>query len=743
MVASVPIISRLRFDPSIERRSERIEGSTLAEIIADELPGVSDAQLNRLVVTLTDAHGEATIERRLWRFVRPKAAATVTLRLQVGGGSALRSVLSLAIMAATAVFAAWALPVLGPLVTGLASAAIGAGSNLLLGALGKTDEDKVEQRYTISGTRNQANPWGPVPVLLGRHRIYPPVAAQPYSEIIGDDQYWRFLFLIGEGGHSLDDFRIGETEIGSFGGVELEARGGWPGDAPITLYEETVIEDQLGIEIVFEDGFTIRRSARAADALSIDLYFPQGLYWTDADREIRSMSCALEVQYRVKGENGAPDGWWISAASLFIEESKNDPFWRTLRWEVSSPGTYEVQIKRIVAESEDSDTQDTVQWACLRTIRYAPPIVYPRPLALVALKIRASRQLSGTLDQFNLIAHRAIPDYDAASGNWVTRVTSNPASAFRQVLQGPATALPRGDDELDLDALADWHEWCAGKGLVYNRYHDFDATARDVLAQVAAAGRASPTQAGGRWSVVIDRPQTIVRAHITPRNASGFSGEKTYSTLPDAYRIKYLDETDGWKQAERIVNRPDLVGPPTLYEEIELPGYTHPDLILRGARWRFAQLMLRSETWYATQDFEYLTAPRGGLMLMQYPVLNTAMASARVKSVTSITIGGAERTLVILDELVTMAAGNGYVVRFRLRNGSSALWTIDTIAGETDRLLLGAGPALPAPGDLAMFGLAGSETIECIVAGIEAQKDLAARLTLIPHAPEIESLADG
>ncbi len=53
-------------------------------------------------------------------------------------------------------------------------------------------------------------------MVLGRHRVFPPYAAQPYTEIDGDDQYWRAMFLIGYGPVELEELKIGETPIEDF-----------------------------------------------------------------------------------------------------------------------------------------------------------------------------------------------------------------------------------------------------------------------------------------------------------------------------------------------------------------------------------------------------------------------------------------------------------------------------------------------------------------------------------------------
>lgn len=741
-MSDIAVISRLRFDPTIERHIERKEGATLAEIVAEELSGSVAPHLDFLIVSLHGRQSVAVVERRHWHLVRPKAGTTITIRMRAAGGGALRSVLSIAIMAATAIFAAWALPVLGPLGSALATAAIGIGANYLLSSLFQRDDKKVEDKYTIAGTRNQANPWGPVPQVYGQHRVYPNYWAFPFTKVIGDEQYLVALFVIGEGQHDLEQLRIGETGIEAFQGVTTEIRYGLESDDPITLYEEVTFEDAVGVELAFADGFSIRTTASNVDAISIDIHFPGGLFWTDADGDLRNMAAACEVQYRRKGENYDPDGPWVFVAAIYVEEATKEAFWRTHRWEVSGgPGTFDVQIKRANAESTDSNTTDTMQWTVVRGMRYQHPVNYPRPLCLIAVQIKASKQLSGTVDTFNVVASSHIPDWNGSA--WVTRTTRNPASIYRHVLQGSATALARSDAEINLDALAEWHEWNVSKGLTYERVHDFDASVRDVLQQVAAAGRATPSQpvlGGGKWSVVIDRIQTVLRAHISPRNASGFSGEVNYQTLPDAYRVKFLNRTKFWNADEIIVNRPGLSGDPELYEEIEFPGLTFPWVVEREAKRRFLSQQHRYETWYATQDFEHLVAPRGSLVRVSYPVLSAAMISGRVTKIETNDDGD---RVVTLDEQVTMTTGTSYAVRFRRADGSSSLWTIETVAGESNEVILVTGSAgEPEAGDLALFGVAGSETFECVVANVEAQRDLGARLTLVRHAPEIETTAD-
>ncbi len=736
------LVSALTFDPAITRTDTVREGFTIAELVAIAMPGASIDMMDRAVVYLARGQNSARIEPHRWHLVRPRAGTEVRVHAVLANG-AMKSIASLAIMAAAAFLAPYALGLLLPLgiqatamSTAIATGVLSAAGQLLLNSLvplGNKSEDETDQRYTIAGTRNRANPWGPIPAVLGTVRVTPPYATLPYTSIEGDDQYLHCAFCVGYGPIDVSSARIGETPLEEFAGVTIEYRAGWPGDAALTLVEETVFEDGLNIELHQADDWSTRRTASATQSISVDFYFQQGLFWVDDNQDIREMSLTLEVMYRKRGSS-----CWTYVSAIYIAAATKEPFWRSHRWiAADGPGAYDVRVRRYTPDSTDSNTTDTVTWSVMRSIRHAYPIRAPKPLALVGLKIRANKQLNGTIDTFNLLAKSIVTDWDGAQ-----RTSAIPSALYRHVLTGPATALARTADQLDTANLTDWHGWSYGKSLAYNRYHDFDSSLRDVLAAIGAAGRAAPSQSTGLWGVVIDRPQTVVRGHISPRNASQLSGEPIYRRLPDAWRMPYLDEEDDYSAAELVVLRPGLTGDPIVFEELSIPGITNRSQLYREGRRRFAELELRFEEFGATQDIEFLFAPRGSLVQFNFPVLSERMVSARVKQVQAGTISGTPATLVLLDDLVTMVDGGSYACRFQRGDGSSTLWTLVTRPGTTRTLRLAAGGALPAIGDLAFFGLAGFDSVDCIVKSIEPAKGPAGRLKLVRHAPEIEAIAD-
>ena len=742
-------------------------GSTIFEIVALALPGAPRSVLAMVRVTI----GETVIPIEFWGAVRPKPKTVVIVCVLPGNSGTLRAALSVAVsVAALALGQVYAAPLAAAIgfggstvATSLAGAAISGtvliAGTLLINSLVPIRKDQAQSAgvsssptYSIQGFRNVANPDGAVPCVLGKVRFAPPYAALPYSEVYGGETYIRALFLVGYGETKIRDIRLGDTPIERFKEVEVEVREGLPSDLPVTLYPTQIMEERLTVDLNVAYASTFgphtRYSASDATEASIDVMFPNGLFWMHSFRvgnNLTTVPLPLSVTIRIRMRlNGA--GPWVHVIDWPITAFTQKPISFTYRWTLPSRGRYEIEVTRLTADLDDLNAfqqndqfVSTSVWTAIRSYRPEYPLNFNQPLALIAVKARGSKQLNGVIDNLNCEASRVCLDWDSGSQSWVSRETQNPASLLRFAMQGPAMAYPLTDDGIDLDGLEDFHDYCEDKGLTYNRVHDFEANVFDVWSDIAAAGRAAPRDDGERWGVVIDRPQTVVMQHITARNSWGFSGERSYVRFPDAFRVKFYDETNSYKPAERVVAWPGFVGTPQIVESIELPGITHPDAIWREARRRQYELVHRRDTYFVTQDFEGAVARRGDLVRFSHDVLIRTQKSARVRAV--------DGDMVELDESVTMEDGKNYVLRFRKLPESegddlSVLRLVDFAGGDTSTIYLAGFGDAPNVGDLAMFGEAGNETLELLVREVEGAENLSRRFTLVDHAPQIETLAD-
>jgi hypothetical protein len=246
-------------------------------------------------------------------------------------------------------------------------------------------------------------------------------------------------------------------------------------------------------------------------------------------------------------------------------------------------GQYDVRITKTSDDYVGADqVSEQVVWTAMRAFRTTPPITFSKPLAMIAIRIRATSQLNGLISQLNAIVATKCLGFNGAA--WVPdTVTNNPADLFRYVLQGPSNGRPVADSKINIANLELWWTYCQAKGFAFNMVRDFKASVPETLTAIAAAGRATVTFTDGAWDVIWDEADAPIVQHFTPRNSWGFEGNPTYSHLPHAWRIRFMNEDMGYAQDERIVyddgyNADGSGGlmAATLFDSIEFPGITDP-----------------------------------------------------------------------------------------------------------------------------------------------------------------------
>lgn len=763
------VVAATQFDP--RRRVDMVApwGSSVAEIVEFVLPSIPPETARQYVRVFIN--GELVPVAR-WSRTRltPKNGdtPTVVVRIVAGNSGALRAGLSIAVgVAALALGQVWAAPLAAAIgfggsavATSVASGLISATTLLvgtfLINALipPRRDQSKTgtldSPTYAIQGFRNSTNPDGVIPSVYGKVRFAPPYAALPYTEAINGENYVYALFVVGYGPVEIRDIRLGDTPIDKYKEVEYQVRNGYSSDLPQTIYPKQVLEERLTVDLnkAYSDHFGAhpRFTATDADEFAIEIAFPSGLFWmhttvvsSTTTTQPLPFAVAFRISYRLNGVGAFTTVDWT--ITDLVQKT------RTYNYKIRPPGRgrYEVKVERLTQDFDDFNSWlqydqfvSVSIWTALRSYRPEYPLNFNKPLAVIAVKARGSKQLNGAIDNLNCEASRICKDWNGAA--WVDAETQNPASLYRYALQGPHCAFPRADAEIDLVALQNWHDFCGAKGLTYNRVHDFEASVFDVAEDVCAAGRGSARDDGEKWGVVVNQRQTITRAHITPRNAWDISGERPYLRIPDGFTVKFYDETNFYKPAERVIPWPGFVGDPIKLESIDLPGVTNPDLIWIEARRLQYETIYRRDVYYASQDYEGAIAQRGDLVRFNYDVLKKTQIAGRVKAVSG--------NAVTLDEWVTMQDAVSYGLRIRKMatvdgaDDLSILRTIQTTAGQTNTIILtGAGMA-PEPGDLFMFGVSGQESIECLVTKRESTNDLGARLTLTPYAANVFDLVD-
>ncbi len=325
----------------------------------------------------------------------------------------------------------------------------------------------------------------------------------------------------------------------------------------------------------------------------------------------------------------------------------------------------------------------------------------------------------------------------ASSGRiWEYRSTRNPASLFRYVLQHPANAQRVPDSQIDLDAISDWHTYCRTNKFFFDAVITDTSSLLDVLRDIAAAGRSSPSFVDGRWSVITDKPRSFISQHFTPHNSWGFEGVRVLPKIPHAFRVSFNNAEKSYQPDEMIVyNDGYSSANATLFEGLTLPGVTTTAAVYKHARFHLAQIKLRPETYTLNADIEHLICNRGDLVKVTHDVPMWGIASARIKNRIS-------STVFELDEEIPMDASTSYTIRVRSNlSGASTVRTVQAVG--TDgyyrqiTITSSATTSQIDAGDLVLFGELNSESVDLIVQSIEPSENLTARITLVDYSPAV------
>lgn len=700
--------------------------------------------------------GGHDVYREYWSKVRVKAGATVNV-ICVPAKNAFKAIFAILIAVVALVVAPW---LAGPgllgltagttafsIATGMIGAGISMAGSLIANALfppatdGGPQSEKTKALYSIGGAPNTINPFGAIPVVLGQHRMSPPNAARPYTEIAGDDQYLRQKFVVGYGPIEVSDIRIGETPIDSFEDVEIEISQNHI-TTPNTLYKTPVFEESLSI--LLERGpdtstmgaWSERTTADNITFFSIDLSAPNGLYAIDRKEGKRiTTTLTMEAQYKLNS-SGTWLPWFTEELTGSSQQARRYNFKKSV-----ASGQYDIRIRmqNVKYSGKNTNRAEQIYWSAIRGRRTQSVINFSRPLTIIDIYIKATGELSGQIDTLNMIAKPLMRSWDSTSGLWVAnQKTRNPADIFRYVLQGDANHRPVANSKIDLQSLQDWHTFCKGNGFTFEYVVTEQRSIYHMLSMVAAAGRASVTLRDGKWGVVWDQQPvdpdnpTIVQ-YFTPRNSTGFQSVRAYTDAPHAFRMSFINRDNNYLNDERIVYDDGYsASNATKFEGMDAPGATDPNLVWRLGRYQMAQNRLQRETYIFNTDYEHLICTKGDRISVVYDTVLWGVGQARVKSI-------GPDDVVTLDDAIPVDRLFTYTFRIRMETGFAHARNIGGfITGDLYTLTIpGAYAAGVKVGDLVQAGEQGTDRAILRVKSITPQADLSAQVECVDNAPGI------
>lgn len=698
--------------------------------------------------------GGYQVPRELWGKLRPKAGQTISVDLYPqGGGSGSKwlRIIAMAVLTvvtsgiATAGWFAGAAAAVG--VASTLAAIVGLVGTLLINALippampGMPGaQDPFEQANSLTGTSNRAAPYAVIPCVVGTMTFFPPHAALPYTEVVGEDQYLRMMLDLGYGHVNVSDIEIGGTAIANYDDVEYEVT-----DTP-TLYTNDIFEASVAAALADGDPAIIRTTQGNTSEISLDILFGRGLFGVSDKGDTITATCTFDIDYSPAGA-----GTWVpvtaasglsysggmrsSSGNVVVSSGERKTLRAGLRFKVPA-GSYDIRVKRISTSFPGASANGQIgdaTWTVLRSISAQSPST--TGTTKLCVRIRATDQLNGVVQNLSCRVEQKIRTYDSVSDAWLApSATQNPAWIYHWLLTTcPAVERHVADDRMDLASIEAWAADCEAMGYVTSFVMDSGRALGDILRDVLAAGRGSYGTRNGRHSVVRDIEQTIPVQMFTTANSWDYSYGRSFAAPPHALKVKFTNPQANNQQDERVVYADGYsAGTATRFESLDLRMVPDPAAVWRLAKYHLSVIYNRAMQHTFQADIEHMVCERGDLIMHAHELTGWGVATGRIRSVTA--------TTVTLDGPVTLEAATSYKLQVRKSDGTQETVSITDAAGTYTTLTT---TTTADPGDLFAIGEVNKVTAPLVVRKIEPSSDMSATLTCVDAAPAVWTAGTG
>ena len=510
----------------------------------------------------------APVLRKNWGDVLDNNELVCFVTLPLGGGGGGKSsnpvqvVLTVAVIVASVYTGGAVGAAYGAAWGAAAAAAVSIGGSILVNALVPTPKPSLNgmtsssytqsPTYSLQAQGNTARLGNPIPVIYGKHLIYPDFAAQPYYRYQNNEQYVYQLHCIGQGNYSVGQIRIEDTPISSFKEITYKVIN--PGETN-TLFDEDVVTsaEVAGQELIKGEicgGFVLNPTESKVNKIEIDVAFQRGLYYANDSGNLNSKTVQWRVDARLIDDEDNALGDWKTLGTETVTDATVNGIYKTYTYTVTK-GRYEVRATRLDEKDESSRAGHEIRWV------YAKGYVVSDKnygnVTLLAIVMRATNNLSQRSSRLvNCVVTRKLKTWTPSGGWSGLKATRSIAWALADILKADYGAKLT-DKYIDLNALYQLDQKWSSRGDTFNAVFDSKLTVYEALSRVAKVGRAVAFIQGGIVRFVRDEPKTIPVAMFSPRNIVKNSLSIQYimpsEDTADSVCVEYFSENT-WKTSE-------------------------------------------------------------------------------------------------------------------------------------------------------------------------------------------------
>ena len=658
-----------------------------------------------------------------------------------GGKNPLNTVLMIAVMVVATVYGGplgASLGFSGNLATAVGSAIIMTAGTALVSALVPLPTPNMPSfstggglsqpspTYSLQGQGNYARLAQPIPVIYGRHLVYPDLAATPYGEYQGNEQYLHQLHCIGLGEYDIEQIRIEDTPIASFEEVNFQIVS--PGSS-VTLFNPDVVTapEVAGQELLsgsWTGGFAINPADSEVTHIGIDVLLPRGLYYANDTGGLEVRSASWKIEVRAIDTEGDPVGNWLTLGSESMSAATTTPQRLSFKYPVSL-GRYEVRATRIDSKDTSSRVGHEVRWSEARGY-LAGGVAFPDNVTLLAIRMRATDNLSQRSSRLiNCIVTRKLPVWSASSGWSSALPTRSIAWAYADILRASYGAKLT-DERIDLAALAQLDQVWTSRGDKFDGVFDQQVTVWEALTRAARCGRAVPFLQGGIVRLVRDESRTLPVALFSTRNIVKNSLKIQYvmpgEETADAVTVEFFSSRT-WKPDEVTVSLPGSSS--TNPAKLRLFGCTTEAHAMREGLYLAAANRYRRRIITLRTELEGLIPTYGDLIAIAHDMPSWGTGG-------EIVAWDPDSLIATLSEPVGFIDEQSHVMALRRRDGGVSGPHAVTLGGDTQQVVFAEPPQIPIE-----TGLSAERTHFAF--GIAEQWSLMARVIAVrPRGEQVE-----
>ncbi|MDP3225480.1 MAG: hypothetical protein Q8M96_20285, partial [Rubrivivax sp.] len=426
-----------------------------------------------------------------------------------------------------------------------------------------TYDQSTGSTYSLAGGRNRMRHYEPLGLLFGTTKVVPDYAAQPYSFFDADDQFLSMRFSGGLNVGAIGTLKIGDTPIESYEDV-FQMRDGFPSGNTINIdwnNVDSVDGAVLEAPTVAPGAWVTRTTSPGTRRRSLD--FVAQLYDMADNGTMNLLSVSVDVEERL-----LPSGTFAAVGVYTFTSGSTRPVRRTVTLpDPGAAGQFEIRVRKREVDVATGRKSNALEWQSLKSyqVESAPLAGYPQ----YGLRIRASGQLNGTVDQLSWVgSQRATQVWNGSA--FVDQVTSNPGAQILQFARGlydgdgrlqAGMGLP--DDQIDIDQLKAFTLHCAANGYEFDHWFDAPLSCQDLMDSIAAVGLGSISDHTGKLGVVWAAPGQPIEAVVNMGNISAgtFSVEYVTREVAEELEVSWFDRASGYKPRSLRILAPGVTVP--------------------------------------------------------------------------------------------------------------------------------------------------------------------------------------